>query len=149
MVSVPFSFSLPFRLPRPLVVPLTPFLCISSSVRSTSSFLVRFDLFALPLVDSDGRWELSFDLGADSEVGEPAGDLLIECDGTERLLERLGSLGDGGGPMVATFAIVATAAEGVEGKEEMGRGKQGELDWTNYQVNSAFDKFILSHFAPC
>ena len=68
---------------------------------------------------------LSFDLGADSEVGEPAGDLLIECDGTERLPERLGSLGEGGGPIVATLTIVASAAESIEGEEEMGREKAG------------------------
>jgi hypothetical protein len=121
---VVLSFSLPLRLLRPLVVPLTPFLCISSKERSTSSFLARLDLFELLPFDRDGRCELSLDLGADSDVGEPAGDLLIECDGTERLPERRGSLGDGGGPIVATFAIVASA-EG-DNVDEEGDGNWGK-----------------------
>ena len=62
-------------------------------------------------------------------MGEPAGDLLIECDGTERLPERLGSLGEGGGPIVATLTIVASAAESIEGEEGMGRGTDR---WGNF-----------------
>lgn len=79
---------------------------------------------------SVGRCELSFDLGAVSEVGEPAGDLLVEVDGTERLPERLGSLGDGGGPIVATFAIVAGIKASRAGEErwEWGKGRGDGLD---------------------
>ena len=124
MVRADFSFSLPFRFARPLVVPLIPFLCISSSETSTSSCLVRFPLLKLFEEEREGRCELSLDLGAVSEVGEPAGDLLVEVDGTERLPERLGSLGDGGGPMVATFAIVAGIKASLAGAEEMGMGER-------------------------
>ena len=99
-----FSFSLPFLLARPLVVPLIPCLCISSSETSISSCFARFALLKLPVDARDGRCVLSLDLGAVSEVGEPAGDLLVEVDGTERLPERLGSLGDGGGPIPVSIA---------------------------------------------
>jgi hypothetical protein len=50
---------------------------------------------------------LSFGLGAVSVVGEPVGDLLVDAEGTERRPERRGSFGEGGGPIVATLAIVA------------------------------------------
>ena len=51
-----------------------------------------------------------------SEVGEPAGDLLVDVDGAERLPERRGSFGEGGGPIVATLAIM-----------KVERGKGGEV----------------------
>lgn len=40
-----------------------------------------------------------------SDVGEPAGDLLEEAEGTERRPDRRGSFGDGGGPMGETLAM--------------------------------------------
>ncbi len=46
-----------------------------------------------------------------SEVGEPAGDLLVDVGGAERLPERRGSFGEGGGPIVATFAIMKDKRE--------------------------------------
>lgn len=59
------------------------------------------------------RWLLSFVLGGGmSDVGDPAGDLLLEVDGAERLPERRGSLGEGGGPMLATPAIKKAAKQG-------------------------------------
>lgn len=124
MVRDPFSFSLPLRFVRPLVVPLMPFLWTSSNGSSRSSFLVR--LLRLELLDegSGGRGGLSFGLGAVSVVGEPVGDLLVEVEGTERRPERRGSLGEGGGPIVATLAIAADVKKGVGRTRNGRRGKQ-------------------------
>lgn len=129
MVS-PFSFSLPLRFVRPfvvgagVVVPLIPFLWPSSNGSSSSSFLARLARPELLEDSSGGRGGLSFGFGAVSVVGEPVGDLLVEAEGTERRPDRRGSLGEGGGPIVATLAIVA----GVEmdlGHRRYGRwGKQ-------------------------
>lgn len=71
-----------------------------------SSFFVR--LLRLELLDEgrEGLCALSFDLGAVSAVGDPAGDLLVEVDGPERRPERRGSFGEGGGPIEAVLAIV-------------------------------------------
>ena len=107
MVRDPFSFSLPLRFARPLAVPLIPFLWPSSSVSSTSSFLVRLPRPELLEDGRGGLCVLSFGLGAVSVVGEPVGDLLVDAAGTERRPERRGSFGEGGGPMVTTLAIAA------------------------------------------
>ena len=107
MLREPFSFSLPFRFARPLVVPLTPLLWASSNDSSASSFFVRLVRPELLEDGSGGLCELSLGLGAVSVVGEPVGDLLVDVEGTERRPERRGSFGDGGGPIVATLAIVA------------------------------------------
>ena len=94
-------------------------------------------LLLLKLFDDgrDGRCELSLDLGAESEVGEPAGDLLVEADGTERLPDRLGSLGDGGGPIVATLAIVASVGAGRADEEKMGMGGKQETQFRLKQLS--------------
>ena len=73
MVRDPFSFSLPLRFARPLAVPLIPFLWPSSSVSSTSSFLVRLPRPELLEDGRGGLCVLSFGLGAVSVVGEPVG----------------------------------------------------------------------------
>lgn len=75
---------------------------ISSKDSSTSSCLERLDRDE-ENEESVGR--LSFRRGADSGYGEGAGDLLDECDGTERLPDRLGSFGEGGGPIGGTLAM--------------------------------------------
>ena len=82
--------------------------------------MVRFAL----LDEGADRWALSFGLGPVSEVGDPAGDLLVEVEGPERRPERRGSFGDGGGPMEATLAIAAHAEKKGRGRERLGAGEQ-------------------------
>lgn len=141
----PFSFSLPLRFARPLtagagVVPLIPFLGFSSSGSSRSSFLARLLLLELLERGRGGRWGLSLGLGALSVVGEPVGDLLVDAEGTERRPDLRGSLGEGGGPIVATLAIVAG------GKKGLGRGwREGSvLDRVpdNYRI---YGKYFIIH----
>lgn len=112
-----FSFSLPFRFARPLVAPLVPFLRGSSMGSSTSSFFVRLLRLELAVDGGGGRCWLSFAFGVLSVVGEPVGDLLVEAAGTERLPERRGSFGEGGGPIAATLAIAAEGEEDVGGRD--------------------------------
>lgn len=109
-----FSFSLPFRFVRVLPLPLTPFLCVSSGTSSFSScLLLRLLLFEPFDEDAGGRCELSFGFEPGSEEGEPAGDLLlVDAVGAVRLPERRGSLGDGGGPILAKFAMVLRKTTG-------------------------------------
>ena len=64
-------------------------------------------------------------VGGRSEVGDPAGDLLVDAEGAGRLPERRGSFGDGGGPMVATFAIVNDGS--VKGEEVAFKFPEGPL----------------------
>ena len=105
-----FSFSLPFRFVRPLplwrgvtpfVVPLGAFLCESSGGSSSSSCFVRF----LEEVEEEERLG-GTRRGADSELGE-SGDLevVVEPEGALRLPERRVSLGERGGPIIATWAM--------------------------------------------
>ena len=75
---------------------------ISSKDSSTSSCLERLDRDE---EDEGSEGRLSFKRGADSGSGEGAGDLLDECEGTERLPDRLGSFGEGGGPIGGTLAM--------------------------------------------
>lgn len=75
---------------------------ISSKGSSTSSCLERLDRDE---EDEESVGRLSFKRGADSGCGEGTGDLLEECDGTERLPDRLGSFGEGGGPIGGTLAM--------------------------------------------
>ena len=75
---------------------------ISSKVSSISSCLERLDRDE---EDEGSAGRFSFRRGADSGCGEGAGDLLDECDGTERLPDRLGSFGEGGGPIGGTLAM--------------------------------------------
>ena len=113
----------PLRLARPLDVPLAPVFWFSSAGSPASSFLAR--LLRPELLDvGAGRWGLSLGLGSVSEVGEPAGDLLVEVEGPERRPERRGSFGDGGGPMEATLAIAAHAEKTGRGRERLGAGEQ-------------------------
>lgn len=90
-----------------------PFLWFSSNGSSSSSFFERLLLLELLEEGRGGRGGLSFGLGAFSVVGEPVGDLLVDVEGTERRPERRGSLGEGGGPIVATLAIVARGKKGL------------------------------------
>ena len=69
-----------------------------------SSFLARLFLPLLWEVLREGLLAASLDLGVASDGGEPAGDLLEE--GAGRRPERRGSFGEGGGPIVATLAII-------------------------------------------
>ena len=66
-------------------------------------------------------FSLLFGGGAESDVGEPAGDLLEEVDGSERLPERRGSFGEGGGPIGETLAMRACRTGGLRarGSERM------------------------------
>ena len=115
--------SIPLRLARPLDVPLTPLLWFSSSVSSVSSFFARLVRLELLEGGRGARCPFSFDLGAPSAVGDPAGDLLVEVDGPERRPERRGSLGEGGGPIEATLAIEASVEKTVWTREEMEAGQ--------------------------
>ena len=105
-----FSFSLPLRFVRPfpfwrgvrpLDVGLEEDLCGSSGGSSRSSCFVRF----LEEVEEEERLA-DTGRGADSEFGE-SGDLevLVEAEGALRLPERRVSLGERGGPMIATWAM--------------------------------------------
>ena len=82
----------------------------SSKGSSTSSCLERLDRDE-ENEGSVGRF--SFRRGADSGRGEGAGDLLDEWDGTERLPDRLGSFGEGGGPIGGTLAMTERKREKV------------------------------------
>ena len=82
----------------------------SSKGSSTSSCLERLDRDE---EDEGTVCRFSFWRGADSGSGEGAGDLLDECDGTERLPERLGSFGEGGGPIGGTLAMTVRKKERV------------------------------------
>ena len=113
----------PLRLARPLDVPLTVVFWFSSAASSTSSILARLLRPAL-LDEGADRWGLSLGLGAVSEVGDPAGDLLVEVEGPERRPERRGSFGDGGGPMVATLAITERAEKTGRVRERLGAVEQ-------------------------
>ena len=74
----------------------------SSKGSSISSCLERLDRDD----EDEGRvGRFSFRRGTDSGCGEGAGDLLDECDGTERLPDRLGSFGEGGGPIGGALAM--------------------------------------------
>lgn len=79
---------------------------------------------------SGGLCVLPCGLGAVSVVGEPVGDLLLDAAGTERRPERRGSLGDGGGPIVATLAIVAEVKRDVDCTSTRG----GERVLNNYWI---------------
>ena len=117
----------PLRLARPLDVPLAPVFWFSSAGSSASSFLAR--LLRPELLDEGaGRWGLSLGLGPVSEVGEPAGDLLVDVDGPERRPERRGSFGEGGGPIEAALAIAASVEEGNGTEEEDGGGETVRTD---------------------
>lgn len=110
-LSTGFSFSLPLRLVRPLPfcwrggtplgVPFEPVLWESSGGSSRSSCFVRLREEA----EEEERLTVGR-RGADSELGE-SGDFeaLVEPEGTLRLPDRRVSLGERGGPIVATWAI--------------------------------------------
>lgn len=104
--AVSLSFSLAFRFVRPFVVlwvelvePLeaTWIGLRSSTASSISSCLRRFPRLLLLFETSDGRCEVSLDRGAVSESGDL--EVLVDAEGTERLPDRLVSLGERGGPM--------------------------------------------------
>lgn len=79
-----------------------------------------------------------------SEVGEPAGDLLADVEGAERLPERRGSFGEGGGPIVATFAIMKVEREkGGEVAFEFAESSPLELRWLVRPQSSSSEYFPL------
>lgn len=82
-------------------VPFEPFLWESSRGSSTSSCFVRLREEA----EEEERLTVGR-RGADSELGE-SGDfeVLVDPEGALRLPERRVSLGERGGPIVATWAI--------------------------------------------
>ena len=103
------SFSLPLRFARAVPLPLVPFLR-SSGASSCSSCLLRLLLFELLDGGGGGLGTFSLAFGAESAAGDPAGDLLFDPEGRERLPERRGSFGDGGGPMTAALAMLGQGA---------------------------------------
>ena len=144
-----FSFSLPFRFVRPLPFwrGVTPFavplvlLCESSGGSSRSSCFVRF----LEEVEEEEERLGATRRGADSELGE-SGDfeVLVEPEGALRLPERRVSLGERGGPIIATWAM-----SGRMGRGELGREKAGPVRVSqtgNSQTGQLFSALGLAQF---
>ena len=82
----------------------------SSTEPSMSSCLRRLLRPPLLFEVSDGRCGMSFGRGAGSESGDL--DVLVEAEGAERLPERLVSLGESGGPIVAVWAMIPEKLRG-------------------------------------